>query len=142
MKYTDKVQCINLNTKQIKYFNKDNIPAGFVVKKGSGISKSKTSNASLLRERKQAKMNNDPYDTLPLGMVDEEFFEEIALEPREPTDDELCNMFNLSAQEHPEMFLPREISSLEALSTYIAESSMYTNSKPCDIIDIDEKKKE
>lgn len=49
-------------------------------------------------------MNNDPYDNLPLGMVDEEFFEEIALKQREPTDDELCDMFNLSAEEHPEWF--------------------------------------
>lgn len=87
-------------------------------------------------------MNNDPYDDLPLGMVDEEFFEEIALKQREPTDDELCDMFNLSAEEHPELFLPREISSLEVLSTYIAESSLYTNAKPCDIIDIDKQKKE
>lgn len=87
-------------------------------------------------------MNNDPYDNLPLGMIDEEFFEEIALKKESPTDDELCDMFNLSAQEHPELFLPREISSLEALSTYIAERSLYTNSKPCDILDIDKQKKE
>ena len=50
MKYTDKVQCINLNTKQIKYFNENDIPAGFVVRKGSGISQNKTSNKSLLRD--------------------------------------------------------------------------------------------
>ena len=29
------------------------------------------------------------------------------------SDDEMCDMFNLSAEEHPELFLPREISSLE-----------------------------
>lgn len=49
-------------------------------------------------------MNEDPYDNLPLGMIDEEFFEEIALKPREPTDDELCDMYNLSVEEHPELY--------------------------------------
>lgn len=37
MKYVDKVQCINIKTKQIKYFNKDNIPCDYVVRKGSMI---------------------------------------------------------------------------------------------------------
>lgn len=49
-------------------------------------------------------MNNDLYDNLPLGMIDEEFFEEIALKQREPSDDELCDMYNLSVEEHPEWF--------------------------------------
>lgn len=49
-------------------------------------------------------MNNDLYDNLPLGMIDDEFFEEIALKPREPSDDELCDMYNLSVEEHPEWF--------------------------------------
>lgn len=37
MKYTDKVQCINIKTKQIRYFNRDNIPCDYVVRKGSMI---------------------------------------------------------------------------------------------------------
>lgn len=32
MKYTTKVQCINLETNQIKYFDKDSIPAGFAIR--------------------------------------------------------------------------------------------------------------
>lgn len=91
-------------------------------------------------------MNNDPYDDLPLGMIDEEFFEEIALKPREPTNDEIRDMWILSAQEHPELFgetfFKKELSTLEALSTHIAERSLYTNAKPCDIIEIDKQKKE
>ena len=97
-------------------------------------------------KRKQAKMNKDPYDDLPLGMIDEEFFEEIALKPREPSDDELCDMYNLSAQEHPELFgetfFKKELSTLEALSTHIAERSLYTNAKPCDIMASNQDNKE
>ena len=33
MKYTTKVQCINLETNRIKYFDKDSIPAGFAIHK-------------------------------------------------------------------------------------------------------------
>lgn len=65
-------------------------------------------------------MNNDPYDDKPLGMIDEEFFEEIALKQSEPTVDEIRDMWILSAQEHPELFgetfFKKELSPLEALS--------------------------
>ena len=65
-------------------------------------------------------MNNDPYDDLPLGMIDEEFFEEIALKQREPTVEEMRDM-----------------------SAYFdSESFQYTENSFCDTINIGKQKKE
>ena len=70
MKYTDKVQCINLNTKQIKYFNENNIPDGFVIRKGSGISKKNTSNNSLLKLWSKKVRDRDGFKCQVCGRTD------------------------------------------------------------------------